>query len=531
MAFSCGFYNSLNGDRKYNARQVSELFDGIIRDGVYASIGDKLTVKQGTGMQIIVGTGRAWFNHSWSLVDAEYPLTVDQSDLILDRIDAVVLEVNESTEVRDNSIKMVKGTAASSPQKPTMTDTEFIHQYPLAYISVKKGVTEITTANIEINVGKDNCPYVTSILEAVSIEELYAQWEAQFKGWEEGQKTQFEEWFGEIKGQLSEDPAGNLQIQINDVKGRVDNEGIQIYTHSKSGTVHEFTGNGPNGRALMTDNVATGDTFTVNGTPVTAYMGTDDATDSMAGSAWNGKWVSFVYDGSTLNFKGGGGLSAADKETVRQWMVAGHSVQNGKVAGTIPSKAAATYTPKTTAQTIAAGQYLSGAQIINGDANLKPENIKAGVTIFGVTGKWPDNLYVFKANNLDPTSGGFSRLSGPGNQVTVGSVIAIPDTGKTNNSESWSGTNNLIDFSPYNTLIVKFNYKGNYPNDTHIFYSTGTTFTTSNDKRVVQGVGSKSYDISSVNTKNRILVRQYNYPNGARTNAIDITEILLVKNT
>lgn len=300
MAFSCGFYNSLNGDRKYNARQVSELFDGIIRDGVYASIGDKFTVKQGTGMQITVGTGRAWFNHSWSLVDAEYPLMVDQSDLILDRIDAVVLEVNESTEVRDNSIKMVKGTAASSPQKPTMTDTEFVHQYPLAYISVKKGATEITTANIEINVGKDNCPYVTSILEAVSIEELYAQWEAQFKGWEEGQKTQFEEWFGEIKGQLSEDAAGNLQLQIDD-------KGIQIYTHSKSGTVHEFTGSGPNGRALMTDNVATGDTFTVNGSPVTAYMGSENAVDSMAGNAWNGKWVTFVFDGDAINFKGGGG--------------------------------------------------------------------------------------------------------------------------------------------------------------------------------------------------------------------------------
>lgn len=309
MAFSCGFYNSLNGDRKYNARQVSELFDGIIRDGVYASVGDKLTVKQGTGMQITVGTGRAWFNHSWSLVDAEYPLIVDHSDLILDRIDAVVLEVNESTEVRDNSIKMVKGTAASSPQKPTMTDTEFVHQYPLAYISVRKGVAEITTADIEINVGKDNCPYVTSILEAVSIEELYAQWEAQFKGWEEGQKTQFEEWFGEIKGQLGEDAAGNLQLQIDVMENRIENEGAQIYTHSRSGSVHEFTGNGPNGRAKMTADVQMGDTFTVNGIPVTAYVGADDATGSMAGSAWNGKWVTFVYDSESniLNFKGGGG--------------------------------------------------------------------------------------------------------------------------------------------------------------------------------------------------------------------------------
>lgn len=57
----------------------------------------------------------------------------------------------------------------------------------------------------------------------------------------------------------------------------------------------------------MTAEVQTGDTFTVNGAPVTAYVGTDDAAGSMAGNAWNGKWITFVVEGGTLNFKGGGG--------------------------------------------------------------------------------------------------------------------------------------------------------------------------------------------------------------------------------
>ena len=39
MTVSYGFYNSLNGDRKYNARHMSMIFDGIIRDGVFMSIG------------------------------------------------------------------------------------------------------------------------------------------------------------------------------------------------------------------------------------------------------------------------------------------------------------------------------------------------------------------------------------------------------------------------------------------------------------------------------------------------------------
>lgn len=57
-----------------------------------------------------------------------------------------------------------------------------------------------------------------------------------------------------------------------------------------------------------------------------------------------------------------------------------------KYTGSITSKTAQTYTPTTSDQTIASGQYLSGAQTIKGDANLQAGNIANGVTIFGVTG-------------------------------------------------------------------------------------------------------------------------------------------------
>lgn len=52
----------------------------------------------------------------------------------------------------------------------------------------------------------------------------------------------------------------------------------------------------------------------------------------------------------------------------------------------LTTKSAATITPGTNDQTIAAGRYLTGAQIIKGDANLVPENIISGKSIFGVSG-------------------------------------------------------------------------------------------------------------------------------------------------
>ena len=91
-------------------------------------------------------------------------------------------------------------------------------------------------------------------------------------------------------------------------------DGVKVYIHTKSGSVHDFAGTGANGRARMTADVEKGDTFTVNGVPATAWMGTEEAAPVMAGSPWNGRWLTFVRDGETINFEGGDGLTAGDKE-------------------------------------------------------------------------------------------------------------------------------------------------------------------------------------------------------------------------
>ncbi len=58
----------------------------------------------------------------------------------------------------------------------------------------------------------------------------------------------------------------------------------------------------------------------------------------------------------------------------------------GKVTGIIPTLRAQTITPGTSDQTISNGQYLGGTQTVKGDANLTSNNIRRGVSIFGVDG-------------------------------------------------------------------------------------------------------------------------------------------------
>ena len=217
MAFTCGFFNSENGDRKYNAEQMSAIFDGIIADGVFTTIGDHMAVSAGTGMQVLVGTGKAWFDHTWNVNDAAYPLTIAASDVTLSRIDAIVLETNHSDSVRLNKLRVVQGTVASSPVKPSLTNSEKVHQHPLAWVTVKPGVTQIAASAIENAVGTSACPFVTGIIATTSIDDLFNQWNGEF-----------DEWFDNLKAQLSDNVVANLQKQIDECKPGITAKGTII---------------------------------------------------------------------------------------------------------------------------------------------------------------------------------------------------------------------------------------------------------------------------------------------------------------
>ena len=180
MSLTSGFFDSLNGDRKYNTLQLSSIFDGIISEGVYATYGNHFLVSPVSGMQIKVGSGRAWLDHTWTLNSTDYPLTVEDAEVVLKRMDTVIIEVDRRDSGRINRLRILKGTPASSPSAPTLTNTDTLKQYPLANILVKPNVTEITTADITNRIGTSALPWVTGIIDHVSAEELVQQWRTEF---------------------------------------------------------------------------------------------------------------------------------------------------------------------------------------------------------------------------------------------------------------------------------------------------------------------------------------------------------------
>ena len=209
--WTSGFFNSVNGDRLYNADQLSRIFEGLITDGVYESVANKLAVQPNSGMTIQIATGRGWFGGHWVNNDSEYTLTLTDSDVILSRYVAVVIKVDDTDAVRDAVPYLKYGEFATNPIKPTMTRTETVKEYWLAYIYVGAGVSEITASAIEDTRADESlCGWVTGLITQISTATLFAQYDAIFKEFMTAETTGFNEWFNGLQVQLSGDVATNL---------------------------------------------------------------------------------------------------------------------------------------------------------------------------------------------------------------------------------------------------------------------------------------------------------------------------------
>lgn len=180
MTYTSGFFNSVNHDRTYDADTFGSMFDGVINDGVFRTWGDGMVVTAVGGMTVAVGTGRAWFNHTWTVVTADERLTLAASSPSMPRIDAVVLRVDKSTSVRRNRIYIKQGQASGSPSRPQLENTSTVREYVLADIRVNNGATAISQSNITNQIGRAT-PFVELVNNTFDSANLIKQWESQFQ--------------------------------------------------------------------------------------------------------------------------------------------------------------------------------------------------------------------------------------------------------------------------------------------------------------------------------------------------------------
>ena len=203
MPVRSGFFDSSSGDRMFATNDFNILFGGIISDGVLQSVGNGLVVSASSGMNVVVETGRAWFNESWINNDGQFVITIPTQTPPQNRIDTIVLNFDKSTAVRENTIIRIAGTPSSSPVPPTLIYDSLHKQIPIADIYVSGGAVQIIQANITNRIGSGACPFSTGLLDSFDITAALAQWDSEFNTW-----------FHSLETILDENTAANLLTMI-----------------------------------------------------------------------------------------------------------------------------------------------------------------------------------------------------------------------------------------------------------------------------------------------------------------------------
>lgn len=303
--------------------------------GVFGADGN-LSVTANGDMTVSVSDGVGWlandkadgtvfWNDTKEQTGSELQLTIPLPDAILPRIDRIVVSWDTVDYAEKPRIEVLKGTPNNAPTAPELTNNTLKRQISLARIYVAVAASSISADNItDERLDPDVCGLVT---DWVSVDTTTMQ--AQFSSLLEKVKTEL--------AQLHGGTAMMTKAQYDPAGGGV-NVCVQEYECVKKGSVYALTGEGAVGRFKVSAAWSAGDTWTVNGKAVPAYCGADAADGDCVVA---GRWVLFTFDGTRLDFNGGGGLSnaklaqatAADTDvlTGKKYYAGGKTIREGKM--------------------------------------------------------------------------------------------------------------------------------------------------------------------------------------------------------
>lgn len=284
-------------DRAVDSAFLRRFYKAYWDDGVFYKPSTSFAVTAtGTGMNVQVQPGMAQVQGAFCLEDTVQTLPIAAADASLNRIDSVVLRLDLSLDKRDISLAVISGVAAVSPVAPMLTRNNTTWELGIANVLVSAGAGVITQRDVEdTRLDDTRCGAVAQTVGELDTSGFFAQLTAMIE--------RLREEIGDV-----ETGTAAMLRSVYDPSDDGVNICVQEYECSKSGSVYALTGEGAVGRFKVPAAWSAGDTWTVNGVAVPAYCGADAADGDCVVT---GRWITFVYDGTRLDFNGGGGLSNA----------------------------------------------------------------------------------------------------------------------------------------------------------------------------------------------------------------------------
>lgn len=213
-------------DRAISSAPYRKLIKSLFSDGVLPNPSTNLQVSAGTGMKVNLYAGFAICNGCQKLQESNTALDIATASAVNDRIDTVVLRLNDNDDVRECEFYVLTGTPAVAPVRPALTQTDSIWEIGLADVLVKANSTQISNANItDTRYETARCGVISSISE-FDTTTLYQQIQSDLQEFREVNQANFIAWVESLKSKLAENVAANLQLQIDEI-----NENHQLKTY------------------------------------------------------------------------------------------------------------------------------------------------------------------------------------------------------------------------------------------------------------------------------------------------------------
>lgn len=209
MAEKSGFFNARETeggtyDREYDAEQFAEYFANFISNGVYANPANQLKVvfddSPSKPFVVIVRKGKAYIDGYWYELTEDMEVTIPANTKSYAIKDVVCCTLDKT----ERKVSIILKEDVTSDY-PTNNNTQ--HDLVLSTLLVQPNASKLNAEDItDKRPDKTYCGFVTGVIDQIDTTELFQQYD-----------ETFQTWFNEIKDQLTEDAAGNLQIQIGNL--------------------------------------------------------------------------------------------------------------------------------------------------------------------------------------------------------------------------------------------------------------------------------------------------------------------------
>lgn len=223
MAIQSYFFNAIQTDgvydRTYNAEDVTSYLDLLVGNGVFPNPSTMLQVRAGSGMNVIVGAGAGWIDGHKLVNTADLTLAIQPSDVLLNRIDAVIFYVDYNQREMGIEVKTGTGAGAANPSAPTLQRDTSRYEMCLAHVSVPKQTSSINASLIADTRGNSNlCGYVQGLVQQADTTTLFESWQNGFETWFEAIQSQFEQGkvFKRLEGQVTTTSANQSVFNVTD---------------------------------------------------------------------------------------------------------------------------------------------------------------------------------------------------------------------------------------------------------------------------------------------------------------------------